>query len=580
MKSATRKPRSIKWGFIALVLFCWILPVTAISGVTLYYITEQINDQMVDTLAVSMDTALQISMNHLDSAVASSHHSSYDNSESGIKSIYNNYLRQGIELKLYTGTRAYLEHQFQYDDKVLMAMVQYSGIDDIYYIMDSVKRKYSDVEFYKTNVHNELMARAAEMKTEMGFFERDGRLYMFRNLLNNKGRTTAVLILELNKELIFQSFAGISSGSECSIWLNGTAVNIKGDVLELPEELQTGGEDYVYDKTRHMVFGKKDAPFYHIDYAVHIDDSVLNERLDGFRRMSIMIGILIVPLILLVIRFFYNNISYPMGRLMEGYAQLEAGNIGVERKERFKTREFQYLSDAFNKMSAQLKYQFDRLYMEELALRDAKIMALQSQINPHFLNNTLEIINWEARMAGNGKASRMIEALSTMLDAAMDRKGKPVVRLSEEIMYVDSYFYIIGERFGRRLTVRREIDSDVLELYVPRLIMQPIAENAVEHGVEPMQRGTVTLRAYRDEDNLYLEIENDGIMTKDDEKRIEELLSDEHPAAGESSGNIGLRNVNQRLRILYGGKAGLSIKMNRLGHSVARIIIPIDQSKQ
>ena len=121
-------------------------------------------------------------------------------------------------------------------------------------------------------------------------------------------------------------------------------------------------------------------------------------------------------------------------------------------------------------MSGQLQSQFEHIYREELALRDARIMALQSQINPHFLNNTLEIINWEARMAGDVKVCGMLEALSTILTAAMDRDKRATVHLSQELMYVDAYLYIIKERLGKRLTVHKQIDPDTCLLYTSRCV--------------------------------------------------------------------------------------------------------------
>ena len=117
-------------------------------------------------------------------------------------------------------------------------------------------------------------------------------------------------------------------------------------------------------------------------------------------------------------------------------------------------------------MSERLKYQFDHIYEEEIALRDARIMALQSHINPHFMNNTLEIINWEARLGGNEKVSRMIEALATLMDAAMDRKKRTLVPLSEEMIYVNAYLYINSARFGKRLTVVKELDESIMQMCI------------------------------------------------------------------------------------------------------------------
>ena len=138
--------------------------------------------------------------------------------------------------------------------------------------------------------------------------------------------------------------------------------------------------------------------------------------------------------------------------------------------------------DTFNHMSVSLEESFNRIYAEEIALRDANIKALQSQINPHFLNNTLEIINWKARMSGNNDVSGMIESLGIMMEATMNRKNESFISIKEELKYVDAYLYIIVQRFGEKFQFAKNIDESVLELKIPRLIIQPLVENMVEHG--------------------------------------------------------------------------------------------------
>ena len=223
---------------------------------------------------------------------------------------------------------------------------------------------------------------------------------------------------------------------------------------------------------------------------------------------------------------------------------------------------------------------FYEILAEELALRDAKIMALQSQINPHFLNNTLEIINWEARLADDVKVCQMLEALSTMLNAAMDRKHRPLIHLSEEMMYVDAYLFIIRERLGKRLTVEKKISPETLDCYVPRLVLQPLLENAVEHGINPVQKGTIIIRAYREQDRLLLEIENDGVTTYDDLMKIQTLLSDEPLPEGTGSASLGIRNVHERVKIIYGQESGLSITITEKGNTLSRMNIKFEQDGQ
>ena len=126
-------------------------------------------------------------------------------------------------------------------------------------------------------------------------------------------------------------------------------------------------------------------------------------------------------------------------------------------------------------------------------------------------------------------------------------------------MYVDAYLFIIRERLGKRLTVEKEISPETLDCYVPRLVLQPLLENAVEHGINPVQKGTIIIRAYREQDRLLLEIENDGVTTYDDLMTIQTLLSDEPLPEGTGSASLGIRNVHERVKIIYGQESGLSI---------------------
>ena len=180
-------------------------------------------------------------------------------------------------------------------------------------------------------------------------------------------------------------------------------------------------------------------------------------------------------------------------------------------------------------------------------------------------------------MSGDVKASKMIEALSTVLDAALDRKGRPEVRLAEEMTYVNAYLYIVRQRFGKRLTVDLDLPDELMDCMVPRLILQPVIENAVEHGIGPGGQGRVALRGLRREDFLILEIDNDGGLSPQDEAHIARLLSPDYDMAGEPSGNIGIANVNLRLRILYGPDCGLSIFRGEGSRVTARLTIAAER---
>jgi two-component system sensor histidine kinase YesM len=242
--------------------------------------------------------------------------------------------------------------------------------------------------------------------------------------------------------------------------------------------------------------------------------------------------------------------------------------------------EFDVLLEAFNHMSSELKYLFDYAYNEKIARKDAQIIALQSQINPHFLNNTLEMMNWQARMAGDVTVSKMIEALGTLLNHSMDRTNKKLISLFEELRCVDAYLYIISMRFGKRLKIEKEIDESLLQIKVPQLILHPLIENAVVHGVETVKSGTIQIKVFRDEALVILQIINTGKnMTEEDIKRVEGILSDrpdQKSGMKSSHESLGIHNVNERIKLIYGKEYGLTIRPISDGETASTITLPYE----
>ena len=285
--------------------------------------------------------------------------------------------------------------------------------------------------------------------------------------------------------------------------------------------------------------------------------------------------LLVLPLLLVMILLFRRQVTRPVETLLDATDRLQSGERGYQIADEAKNKEFERIYRHFNAMSTELQNQFERSYQEQQALQQARVKALQSQINPHFLNNTLEVINWEARLAGDDRVSTMIEALSVMLNAALGRDGRSRIPLKEELGYVDAYLYIISQRLGERLVINREIDETLLELPVPRLILQPLVENAVEHDLAQRHGGTLAVRVYRVGDEMVLESEHDGSLSAEDLESIRELLASS-VVDTEISGQVGLRNVRQRLELLYGQAGRLNIEQSAPERILAQVRFPIE----
>lgn len=554
---------SLKWGLAAIVTACWLVPMVLMISAIAYYLHNNVVQQFDDAIITSATTASQISRRSFQTAVTASRDASYDRE---IRNAWLEYGQKGNRQKLYDRTTTYLRQQYQYDQNFLTAILFFiEEPGTLYYTFNQTPdSSYNRVLDYQREAHLPVMVISESLDTGIFFYTAGDNVYMIRNLVDSSFQPYAVLVTELNTRVMLGSFENIAWVNAATVYLNGTPVMIpeKGErqLLEPPDfYLYPGEVAAVSDQRVTRVYGRETTDAVEIVYVIESDRLAYLGEFSALTQALTLLILLLIPLLILAIWFFYQHIFSPIKQLEAAAQILQEGELGYTVGPGAKNREFAYLTQTFDGMSLRLKEQFDRIYSEELALRDARIMALQSQINPHFLNNTLEIINWEARMEHTDKVSGMIEALSTMLDAAMDRKNKPLVSLSQEMAYVDAYLYIISERFGRRLTVAKEIDPQLTSNQLPRLIMQPMIENAVEHGVTREYTLSIIIRARRREDRMIMEVENNKAMSPKDREAVERLLSPDYDPRGEGSLHLGIHNVNSRLQMIYGEASRLSI---------------------
>ena len=568
MVERTGKGVSLKHGLIALIGVCWVLPVLLILTLSGYFIRNNLQSRIDDTIETSVTNAMNMTKSSLDSALSASRAASYDNV---IQRAWAQYGEDADGVALYGSVTEYLSQQYSYDENFRGVMLYFvSDPATIYYASNrSNMGKTDPLRNYRTHAHVIAQETSAHSSTSVRFFEANGVLYMLRNIVDSAFAPYAVIVMECDEDALFAPLDNI-------VWLKDARVELNGISRVIAGEGEQAGEDgteayYPIDRTLRT-------SDYTLELRARSDSAQLTNELPSSMRFLIVVMLLAVPLLAFVIWAFYRYVSDPLARLIDAARHVKGGERGYAVSPMPRSREFRSLAEHFNSMSAELKTQFERSYEEQLALQDARVKALQSQISPHFLNNTLEIINWEVRMANDEKACRMIEALSTMLDAAMARGGSPVVTVAEELRYVDAYLYILSERYGERLRVDQQIDAALLEQPVPRLILQPIVENAMEHGIEKRANGAITLRIYA-ERRLFLEVENDGSMTAQDRENILRLLSWDGTSEEDENKlrRIGIRNVNRRLKILYGEEFGLTIEETARGSILARIALPLSR---
>ncbi len=559
----------------------WLVPLTAIVLLFLVVVTGRLDRQSERTITTSMEKAAEICILRLSDCIDASKNASY---LPYVRDAWNAYGKSGDEGKLYNDVTVFLAEQYKYNPSFDMTVLIFTEEPDtIYYTGNTTGRgSVSRIRYFKDSVRAEVLKRSKDLDTRTEFFSSRGHVYMIRNLMNRSFQSYAVLVMELNPEQIFESLKSVWEYRGMQISFDDEFLWAEGDEFEFTG-LSSGADKAIMTRQqgKDLVACRKKSVDGSFTYAVAYDSGAVNLEK---RSINVTFGILIlflIPLIGMMIYFFNSRINRPITTLTEASKQLAEGKYGIKVDESKKKEEGEIadLTHNFNLMSDKLSEQFNKIFVEEIALRDANIHALQSQINPHFLNNTLEIINWEARIHGEEKVSSMIEALSTMMSATMDRNRQSLITLAEEMEYVRAYLYIIECRYQDRFTYEEDIDPSLLNVKVPRLVIQPVIENAVEYGSEDNGARHVTLKiqgmAYGEEVDMQIMIINPGEPSPEDMEKIRELLSDdlEIKPMEERSTRIGIRNVNRRLKMIYGGDSHLTIEPDGKGNTISTIFV-------
>ncbi len=571
MKKAGRN-RQLKWSMIKMLAAGWFLPFLLISIMLLFFVSKRMDRQLQNTIMTSADKSIELCELRLKQAMESSKEASY---QPMLKEGYARYLQDGDDVKLNRTASNFIIQHYRVNTDF--------NLTYLYFIHDPENacmtyQDYYDAKAFMDYALEEVMELSRDLDTSIVFVNIHGRMYMVRNIVDSNFRPFAVLTMELNVEDMFGGLRAIWGFHEGDVFIDDVSVfgvYEEDPCLTLIEEKDMEKPHYYHRGEKAYIYMRLDSGWHKTAYAVTLDESVIAGETVVLRYLLIMLAVFMIPLIIVVFVFFHQSVNKPIGALRDAYKEIEKEHYGFHVKTDTRHEEFADLDEAFNSMSDKLQYQFEKIYLEELALRDANIMALQSQINPHFLNNTLEIINWEARMAENYKISAMIESLSTMLEATMNRGRKQLIPLSEEMSYAEAYLYIISRRFGEKLSITKEIDENCLQVMVPRLIVQPILENAIEHGVNFAGKGKIRIRISREEDRLFIEVMNNGKLTDKDREKIAQLLGGKDVRETRSV-SLGIQNVNKRLKLLYGGDCGLTIKSDKDGYTVSTIIVKID----
>lgn len=295
-------------------------------------------------------------------------------------------------------------------------------------------------------------------------------------------------------------------------------------------------------------------------------------------KLFIVFVLAFVLFVLAIINAYISNrITTPIHELEKSVGELEAGRLDTAVYQGG-SYEIRHLGRSIGDMARQIQKLMDDIVAEHESKRKSEFDTLQSQINPHFLYNTLDIIVWMIENEQKSEAVKVVTALARFFRISLS-KGKSIITVRDELEHVRNYLMIQQMRFKNKFTYRIESEPDTLNLASLKLMLQPLVENAIYHGMEFMDGdGEILVTACLENGDLWFTIEDNGLgMT---EEQVKNLLTEKaHASSGRGSG-IGVKNVNERIRLYFGEEYGLAIESEPDEGTAIRIHLPAISYKE
>lgn len=387
------------------------------------------------------------------------------------------------------------------------------------------------------------------------------------------------IFIDVDLKKLEKIFRGVEfTGNEIFYVVNG-----KGDCFYSNQENLIGeniaGELGVIDIQEEWFVIRTPENAYGLSVIVSLD---VKTAFGDIRRMQQMMYVFVAASVLaLLIGSFYfsRRLIRPMHEMMEQMSMIETGNFDIELPIRSKD-EIGVLSKRFNQMSNALKIYINQSYVAQIKQSEAELTALKSQIYPHFLYNTLEIIRMTAlEEQGRERVPEMIEALSEQIHYLIGPM-QDMVPLEKEIDIVSKYIYLLNCRITGKIQLMVNAQGGS-KVQVPKLILQPIVENAYVHGIKPKKgKGCIMIETAIHEDQFEISVMDNGVgMNEEEIAKILRLFESDEPGIKNEYNwqSIGLKNVHDRIRFLYGEEFGIRITSTLAVGTMVRILLPLQK---
>lgn len=285
-----------------------------------------------------------------------------------------------------------------------------------------------------------------------------------------------------------------------------------------------------------------------------------------------LISLLCIALILFITYLVIKNFSDKLSNMMQGIENIKRGDLSVRFNVEKEEDELDMIASEIDRMCESLQENIEKTYKSEVKQKEAELNALQAQIKPHFLYNTLEVIRMCALASKNKEVANMIYNLASMFKYSTYNNASDV-KLSEMINYCEMYLNLCCTRYKGIIDYKVDINEELLDFKVPKFILQPVIENSINHGMAKDRNDNfISIKANIIEEDIELIVEDNGVGISSERMNvIEENLNQNL----QKKSSIGLMNINSRLKIRFGDKYGIHINSEENRGTTVKLKIPI-----
>lgn len=546
MKNRTFSIRFKLTSYTILCFFLFLCSISAIASGLYYTSVAQIIDEQI------INTSKQVVSNYelyFDSAIEVSN---------SIQTKIDN--RDVLSEK--TAIRSYFDDVKSIKGEIL-SIALYDENGDLI-VADSTFDTVNNDNVYESNsFQNAINEPMINIFSGVGFENDRYAFTLSRYMSFNRSENHGVALIEFDFTKIVRLIYQSDLGENGHIAIFDRDYNVV--YSSLPELID---EDLI--ETKKLVLGSTGVTINHQSFNLYISTitntgwkvSVFTNNSQIYSVLYNFIIIVIITILLLSILYIFivyvivKQVTYPLYRLQAEMNKVKDLNYEVNRSKLKKgSKEIIQLDATFNEMMRRIRYLADKLLQEQENQRKSELKALQNQINPHFLYNTLDSIIYMIDKGENQKAEEMIVALSKFFRISISR-GKAIIPLKDEVEHVRNYLLIQKIRFGDQFTYSINVDPSLYQYSCIKLILQPLVENAIEHGLNDNESGgQIEIIGTQNESYIILKIKDNGYGISED--KLEQIYKSFHDDSIHQG--VGLKNVYQRIKIYYGEEADIKI---------------------